>query len=142
MSDAVRKGVRLAGPRTGDDQEGNSDMPIDSDAVLNGSTLLWIERFEIGCCRRRKHELSPLSNFTLGDSPWNRNEIRRSPQALSPAAMTHSRVSSRDLVLRGPGAMTVVARMLPNSLARACLFPLESGMGWCSGAIGVVLPND
>jgi hypothetical protein len=47
MGDAVSKRVRLAGPSTGDDQEGSSDVPIDCDAVLNGSTLLWIERFEI-----------------------------------------------------------------------------------------------
>jgi hypothetical protein len=47
MGDAVGKRVRLAGPGAGNDQEGNSDMTIGSDAVLDGSTLLWIERPEI-----------------------------------------------------------------------------------------------
>jgi hypothetical protein len=59
MRDAVGKRVRLAGPGAGDDQQGSSDMPISVDAVLDGSTLLRIERFEIGCSRRREHELSP-----------------------------------------------------------------------------------
>jgi hypothetical protein len=63
MGDAVSQRVRLAGPRASDDQEGASYMTVGADAVLDGSTLLWIERFKIGCCRRREHELSPLSNF-------------------------------------------------------------------------------
>src|SRR6476660_9364905 len=87
MGDAVGKRVRLAGPGAGDDQEGSSDMTIGSHAVLDGSTLLRIERFEIGCSRRREHELSLRSNFTLGDSPWNRNEITKAPQALSLTAV-------------------------------------------------------
>ena len=57
MCDAVSQRVRLAGPRAGDDQEGSPDMTIGGDAVLDGPTLLWIERFE--SCGRREHELSP-----------------------------------------------------------------------------------
>ena len=38
---AVQHGV------TADDQEGSSDVAIGGDTVLDGSTLLWIERFEI-----------------------------------------------------------------------------------------------
>jgi hypothetical protein len=47
MGDALSKRVRLAGPRAGDDQEGSSDKAIGGEAVLDGSRLLWIERFEI-----------------------------------------------------------------------------------------------
>jgi hypothetical protein len=47
MSNTVSKGVGLAGSRTGDDQEGASYVTIGGDAVLDGSTLLRIERFEI-----------------------------------------------------------------------------------------------
>jgi hypothetical protein len=47
MGDAVSKCVCLAGPCTGDDQEGSADMTIGGDAVLDGSALLRIERFEI-----------------------------------------------------------------------------------------------
>jgi hypothetical protein len=43
----VGKGIRLAGPGTGDDQQGSSDMAIDSDPVLDGSTLFRIERLKI-----------------------------------------------------------------------------------------------
>jgi hypothetical protein len=38
MGDAVSKRVGLAGPGTGDDQEGSSDMAVGGDAVLDGST--------------------------------------------------------------------------------------------------------
>ena len=47
MSDAVGKRVRLARPGASDDQQGSSDMTIGGDAVLDGSTLLRIERPEI-----------------------------------------------------------------------------------------------
>jgi hypothetical protein len=47
MRDAVGKRVRLAGPGAGDDQQGSSDMTIGSYAVLDGSTLLRIERLKI-----------------------------------------------------------------------------------------------
>jgi hypothetical protein len=61
QSDAQRgeQAFPSAGPGAGDDQQGSSDMTIGSHAVLDGSTLLRIERFEIGCSRRREHELSP-----------------------------------------------------------------------------------
>jgi len=47
MGNTMRKRIRLAGPRAGDDQEGSPDMTIGGDAMLDGPTLLWIERFEI-----------------------------------------------------------------------------------------------
>jgi len=47
MGDAVSKCVCLAGPCTGDDEEGSADMTIGGDTVLDGSTLLWIERLKI-----------------------------------------------------------------------------------------------
>jgi hypothetical protein len=47
MGHTMRERVRLAGPRASDDEEGSPDMTIGGDAVLDGSTLLWIERFEI-----------------------------------------------------------------------------------------------
>ena len=47
MGDAVRQRVGLAGPGAGDDQERSADMAIGRDAVLDGSPLLRIERFEI-----------------------------------------------------------------------------------------------
>ena len=59
MGDAMRKRICLAGPRAGDDQEGSADVTVGGDAVLNGATLLGIERFEIGCCRRREHRCPP-----------------------------------------------------------------------------------
>jgi len=69
MGDAVSKRVRLAGSGASNDQEGCADMPICADTVLDSSALLRIERFEIGCCRRREHDLSPWSNFRLDNSP-------------------------------------------------------------------------
>jgi hypothetical protein len=78
MSDAVSKRVCLAGARTGDDEERSAHMAIGADAVLNRSTLLWIEPFEIWCYGRREHDGPPGANFTLDDSPWNRNEITTS----------------------------------------------------------------
>ena len=47
VGDAVSKRVCFAGSCTGNDQEGSADMTIGADAVLDGSTLLRIERFEI-----------------------------------------------------------------------------------------------
>jgi hypothetical protein len=47
MGDAVSKRIRLARPGAGDDQERRSDMTIGSDSMFDGSTLLWIEHFEI-----------------------------------------------------------------------------------------------
>jgi hypothetical protein len=47
MGNTMSKRVCLAGSCAGDDQEGSADMTIGADAVLDGSTLLWIERFEI-----------------------------------------------------------------------------------------------
>jgi hypothetical protein len=47
MADAVSKRVRLARSGASDDQKGSPDMTIGGDAVLDGPTLLWIERFEI-----------------------------------------------------------------------------------------------
>lgn len=47
MGDTMSKRVRLTGARTCDDQERSSDMAIDSNAMLYGSTLLRIERLEI-----------------------------------------------------------------------------------------------
>jgi hypothetical protein len=75
MGNTMRKRVRFTGTRTGDDQEGNANMTLGADAVLDGTALLWIERLEIGCGRRREHEWSPWSIATLDDSRWNRNEI-------------------------------------------------------------------
>jgi hypothetical protein len=34
-------------------------MTVGGDAVLDGATLLWIERLKIGCGRRREHESVP-----------------------------------------------------------------------------------
>jgi hypothetical protein len=47
MGDTMGKRVRLAGPRASDDQKGSPNMTIGGDAVLDGSPLLRIERFEI-----------------------------------------------------------------------------------------------
>jgi hypothetical protein len=60
VGDPVGEGIRLTGSSAGDDQQGRSDMAIGSDAMLDGPTLLRIERLKIGCGRRRKHELSPV----------------------------------------------------------------------------------
>ena len=47
MGNTMRKRIRLAGSGTSNDQEGSSDMTMGGDAVLDGSTLLGIERSEI-----------------------------------------------------------------------------------------------
>jgi hypothetical protein len=47
MGDTMGEGIRLTGPRAGDDKEGSCNMTIGADAVLDGSTLRWIECFEI-----------------------------------------------------------------------------------------------
>lgn len=47
MSNTVGKGVRLAGPGAGDNQQGSSDMTIGGDPVLDGSTLFRVERLKI-----------------------------------------------------------------------------------------------
>jgi len=47
VGNTVGKGIRLTGPGAGYNQQGSSDMTVGGDAVLDGSTLLWIERFEI-----------------------------------------------------------------------------------------------
>src|SRR6516225_6255770 len=61
VGDPVGEGIRLTGSSAGDDQQGSSDMAICSDPMLDGPTLLRIERLKIGCGRRREHELSPCS---------------------------------------------------------------------------------
>jgi len=43
----VGKGIRLAGPGAGDDEQWWSDMIVAGDAMLDGSALLRIERLKI-----------------------------------------------------------------------------------------------
>jgi hypothetical protein len=62
-------------------------MATRANAVLDGSALLWVERLQIGCGRRREHELSPRSNATLNDSSWNRNEIAAMPVGDGPGGI-------------------------------------------------------
>jgi hypothetical protein len=47
MGNTMGERVRLAGPGAGDDQERSSNVTVGTNAVLDGSTLLRVERLEI-----------------------------------------------------------------------------------------------
>jgi hypothetical protein len=56
VCDTVSKGVRLAGPGAGDDEQGASHVTIGADAVLDGAPLFRVERLKIRCGLRSEHE--------------------------------------------------------------------------------------
>jgi hypothetical protein len=47
MGNTMGEGVGLAGPGAGDNQQWRSDMTVGTDAVLDSSALLGIERLKI-----------------------------------------------------------------------------------------------
>ncbi|MHC2462540.1 hypothetical protein ACVIHD_001552 [Bradyrhizobium embrapense] len=61
MRDPMGERVGLAGACTGDHQQRRADNAVLADAVLDGAALLGIERIEIGCVGKIRHE-SPLRN--------------------------------------------------------------------------------
>jgi hypothetical protein len=59
VCDTVGKGIRLAGPGAGDDEQGASHVTIGADAVLDGAPLFRVERLKIRCGLRSEHESVP-----------------------------------------------------------------------------------